>query len=135
MGIEHKWVDFPDDSSTKIIIFDYIDKWTWEEFHQLHKDILNQIEAQKWTMYPIINLGKNTYLPPSALTNLRKNALMTHVQVPQVTLVIDNMFIRTIASMVSRLVKFKNQPRFYNNLPDAQAWVVQVIRSSLVKAS
>lgn len=123
MSIEHQWIDISELPKTKILTFDYIGKWTWDEFHALHKQVIETLEQDDLYIYPIINIGTNTYLPPAAMTNLRNDQLMEHPRVIQVSMVIDNMFIRMIANMVTKLRKFETQPRFYHDLEDAHIWI------------
>ncbi len=131
-NITHKWEDVPEHSNIKIITFDYEGKWTWEQFHTLHLQIIEEIEAQDIRVYPIINIGTNTYLPEAALSHLTRDPLIKHKNVVQVSMVINNLLIRTIAGIVMRIVQ--NKTIFVATLDDAHAAIMKDIESRRIEA-
>lgn len=127
MGIEHRWQEIPNHTQIKMIVFDYIGQWTWSEFHSLHLDIIAEMEKQEIKLYPIINIGSNTYLPPAALSHLTKDALINHPDVIRVSMVINNFFIRTIASLVTKIVK--NNVTFFSHLEEAEKAILEDVKA------
>ncbi|GAB4548403.1 MAG: hypothetical protein OHK0023_11470 [Anaerolineae bacterium] len=120
MPIELQWEKHPNLPDAFIVILNHIGKWTWPEFNDANDQILKRVESDKIKIIPIVNVGHNTHLPPNALSQLRQNPLMKHPNTVVIIMVINSLFIRTIADLVTRASRMPYQPVFVSSMQIAR---------------
>jgi hypothetical protein len=117
MPIDVKW----EDEQHRVVWVVHSGKWTWDEYHQTNQEILSKLKDIGHNISVVVDTGTGSYMPPNALSNLRKNPLMRHSQVERIVIIIQHRFIQIMAQMVSRLVDFgTNPPKFVTSAEQAR---------------
>jgi hypothetical protein len=67
MSIQTKWLD---DRHTTIVR-EFTGKWTWAEFHESQRQIIEMLNSVRHKVYQIVDFSQSPPLPPNALGQVR----------------------------------------------------------------
>jgi hypothetical protein len=117
-----------DNPEKTIIRYQFIDPWTWPEYHTTYRRGWALISTVNYTVDLIIDFSQGGGMPPSALRHFQTVAEQVHPNRGYIVVIASNPVIRSIMNTLARIYYF--HPRaalgsFAGDLEDAYRIVAQ----------
>lgn len=94
-------VRFEDDDH--IVVWEFVGKWTWEDYYDQRDDVNNKIEATPHTVDMIVDMTNGSLLPQSVLTHAGSAARKAPTNIGKIIIVGPSAFLRTFFNFFKRM--------------------------------
>ena len=99
MTITVRWAD----DAHSIIYYEYVGKWTWEEYYRAGDEAVALAQAGTQRVSVIGDFRKSSFLPDSALSGFRRSLQTTRLEFDIVVLMFSSEFMQRLLDVFSRL--------------------------------
>ena len=127
MSIKVVW----DNEEKTIVRYVFDARWTWDEFYVARAEAYRQIDSVQHRVGVIFDTPPNIGLPSNMITHSKSAVNKTHSNTIVVVVVAQNMYLRTMLTMVMKLSKKAGvMMRLASSLEEARMIVHQRLREA-----